>query len=82
MPEPLTIRALYDVCGTPALERVLRLLDARGYRRTDGRPAAPGEYSYDHGDAAPGWADWMYEVEAALLPGETLRELLAAVERP
>ncbi|HRI10273.1 MAG TPA: hypothetical protein PKW35_20785 [Nannocystaceae bacterium] len=72
----------FDVCGTPELERVLGVLHRLGYRRTHGRPAAPGEYAFDHGDAAPGWADWMYEFELVLLPGAPIDELFAARAHP
>ncbi|WAS90756.1 hypothetical protein [Nannocystis punicea] len=33
-------------------------------RRPDRRPGAHGEYRVGHGDAAPGWNDWMWQVEA------------------
>lgn len=67
----------FDVCGTPALGRIESLLRERGYRPIAGRPRAPGDYSVQHGDAAPGWADWMYEVEVIERPEHPIAEVLA-----
>lgn len=69
-----------DVCGFVALARLESLLRAHGYRRVDGRVAEAGEYRVDHGDAAPGWSEWMYEVEVIELPGLPLRDLVARVD--
>lgn len=67
---------LFDVCGTPTRERVEGVLQAHGYRQVEGRPTAPGDYRYDHGDAAPGWSDWMWEFEVIERPEAPVRTLL------
>lgn len=67
----------FDVCGTPALERIEGLLRGRGYRQVWGRPGAPGEYYVQHTDAAPGWSDWMYGVDVFELPEHPVSEVLA-----
>lgn len=70
----------FEVCGTPALAAVEGLLRAAGYRPTEARPRAPGEYRTDRIDAAPGWADWTYEVEVIELPAAPVAEIVARVK--
>jgi hypothetical protein len=66
----------FDVCGTPAREVIEGLMRACGYRQVYGRPAAPGEYYYQHGDAAPGWSDWMWEFDVIELPEQPIDAVL------
>jgi hypothetical protein len=67
----------FDVCGTPVREVIEAVLKECGYRRVDGRPEQPGDYYYQHGDAAPGWSDWMWEFEAIELPEHPIEQVLA-----
>ncbi|MCB9702255.1 MAG: hypothetical protein H6711_10190 [Myxococcales bacterium] len=67
---------IFEVCGTPALERIEALLAARGYRQVDGRLLASGDYRVTNIDAAPGWSDWIYEVEVIERPGHPIAEVL------
>jgi hypothetical protein len=68
-----------DVCGTPALNRVLDRLEARGYRSCAQDNQVEGEYSYRHTDGAPGWSDWMYQVAVTLKDGDTVKALLEGI---
>lgn len=67
----------FGVCGTLALEVVEAVLREAGYRRVEGRVREPGEFRSDRTDPAPGWADWMYEVEMVELPEVPMQEILA-----
>lgn len=66
----------FDVCGTPVRDAIEAAMQACGYRRVDGRPSAPGDYYYQHGDAAPGWSDWMWEFDVVELPERPIDAVL------
>lgn len=72
------MRRTFDVCGSRTLECIEGILRGRGYRAVYTRPSEPGEYCVGPIDAAPGWADWMYEVEAIELPEQPVDGVLAA----
>jgi hypothetical protein len=67
----------FDVCGSPARAVIEGIMRERGYRAVDGRPTAPGDYHVEHGDAAPGWSDWMWEFELIELPDHPITAVLA-----
>lgn len=54
----------------------MRVNRAGRYRQVYGRPTEPGDDYYQHGDAAPGWSDWMWEFDVAELPGHPIDAVL------
>jgi hypothetical protein len=58
-----------------ALSKDLSTLAGAGYREVDHPPTAAGEYQLVGQDVAPGYGEYMYEIDVWELPDALLSEL-------
>ena len=65
----------FEVCGSAQMARVQKKLEAAGYKLVYTPLTEPGQFTYRNSDAAPGWADWMFEVHLIELPDHPLSAL-------
>ncbi len=58
-----------------AFDRDISRLVAHGYTQVMTTPTEPGQFQVVGRDAAPGWAEWWYDLEVYEYPDRPLSEL-------